>query len=309
MENERDERRRAVEAPVASTAVDTSLPAPSPPEDVPTGAVSRDPLEKPKNRKRRGRRGDGGQAAAAPAAGGWSWTRARAVACAALRAAAKAGAKALVAALAVAAAAPRPVAAHGYLASPAARNVQHNSDWCPQCLNAGGPWTVYAKGHPARYGVCGDPWKGPRDHEAGGRHATPPRLAATYAAGQTFVARVRLTANHLGRWSLRLCPVPDGASPAAERAAVTQKCFDKHLLKRADGKGPYTPVPGGASDFAVKYRLPAGLRCRRCVVQWTYETGNSCNPPGIPNPQRGMESCATSTNGEAFWNCADVRIR
>lgn len=216
-------------------------------------------------------------------------------------------AKALVAYLVLAGGAPA-ARGHGYLAGPAARNVQRNTDWCPQCLNAGGPWTVYARGRPARYGVCGDPWNAARRHEAGGSKATPPRLAATYRAGQTFVAKVVLTANHLGRWSLRLCPVPRGASAAAERAAVTQACFDKHLLRRADGRGAFTPVPGGASTFAVKYVLPKGLRCERCVMQWTYETGNSCNPPGIAAPQPGMESCATSTNGEGFWNCADVRI-
>lgn len=30
------------------------------------------------------------------------------------------------------------VAGHGMLSEPAARNVLANSDWCPQCLSAGG---------------------------------------------------------------------------------------------------------------------------------------------------------------------------
>jgi hypothetical protein len=191
------------------------------------------------------------------------------------------------------------VRGHGYLADPAARNVQHNSDYCPGCLNAGGPWLVYSagRGRP-RYGVCGDPWNGPKHHEAGGKYATPIRTARTFKSGQVFTARVVLTANHVGRWSLRLCP----------RIKPTQSCFDAHVLQRADGKGPYTPVPGNKSTFRVRYKLPRGLKCKRCVVQWTYETGNSCNPPGIPRPNPGLDSCKRSTNGEQFWNCADVRI-
>lgn len=218
----------------------------------------------------------------------------------------KAVGKAAVAYLAVVGSVPA-ASGHGFLERPAARNVQHNSDWCPQCLNAGGPWLVYAHGK-ARYGVCGDKWDGPRDHEAGGKYATPPRIADTYFTGQTFTAKAKFTANHKGRWSLRLCPVPGGGTAAEERRATTQRCFDKHVLHRADGTGPYTEVPPSASVVSAKYVLPKGVRCRRCVLQWTYETGNSCNPPGVHRPDPGLSSCKVSTNGEQFWNCADVRI-
>lgn len=50
------------------------------------------------------------------------------------------------------------VAAHGFLAEPAARNVLANSDYCPQCLNAGGPGVVGGGGKvwPAgSHGICG----------------------------------------------------------------------------------------------------------------------------------------------------------
>jgi hypothetical protein len=219
----------------------------------------------------------------------------------------RSAAKLLVAVLAVSSAA-APVAAHGFLATPAARNVQHNSDWCPHCLNAGGPWKVYQRGRTPRYGVCGDAWDAPKHHEVGGKYATPPRIANTYRSGAIFTAVVRLTVNHKGRWSLRLCRLPGDGSPATERRALTQRCFNQHVLRRADGKGPFTLVPGTQYTFAVRYRLPRGVRCARCVLQWTYETGNSCNPPGIPRPTPGLDSCARSTNGEMFWNCADVRI-
>lgn len=183
--------------------------------------------------------------------------------------------------------------AHGYLAQPAARNVQHNSDWCPQCLNGGG--------------VCGDPSDGPRNHEAFGKYATQ-RLAATYASGGTLRARVVITANHLGRWGLRLCALDDD-SPAAERRALPD-CFER--LKRADGGGTWVYLSSSASESSATFRLPKGVRCKRCVLQWRYQTGNSCTPRGTPprhaNPH--LQECGTpgAPVMERFTNCADVRI-
>lgn len=60
----------------------------------------------------------------------------------------------------------------GYLQSPPSRNLVHNSNYCPDCLAAGGPALVSgglrwpARGGGA--GICGDPGEGPRQHEAGG---------------------------------------------------------------------------------------------------------------------------------------------
>lgn len=198
--------------------------------------------------------------------------------------------KVFVATMAVCASA---VSGHGYLAQPAARNVQRNSDYCPQCLNGGGTWTVFSAGLPGRYGVCGDAWNGPKPHERG-----PFRVAGTYRAGGTLRARVVLTANHRGRWGLKLCPSRTGK----------QSCFDAHVLKRADGKGPWTQVPANQNSFTVSYRLPRGLKCRQCVLQWTYETGNSCNLSGGSGSITGVSRCTQSTNWERFWNCADIAI-
>lgn len=178
---------------------------------------------------------------------------------------------------------------HGYLATPESRNVQMNSDYCPQCLNAGGTWAVFQGGLPGKYGVCGDPADGPRKHER------PVRISKTYRAGEVIRVKVVLTANHKGRWGLKLCPSTN----------VSQECFDAHVLKRTDGRD-YTNV-GSKSTFSVKYRLPKGVRCRWCVLQWTYETANSCNLPGSP-VLGGLPDCRSSTNWERFWNCADVRI-
>lgn len=205
-------------------------------------------------------------------------------------------------------------AAHGYLAEPKARNVLANSNYCPHCLAAGGPSVTYGGGRTwpnSRHGVCGDPHTGPLDHEAGGKFATKV-VTARYAQGQRVTLRVKITAPHGGRFSFGLCPVPDGASDADERRVVTQKCFDANRLKNADDGTPYWwfgKKPAG--EYAVDFVLPAGVSCKRCVLQWHYETGNSCTIPGTPAQHAmgaGMTPCNQSPNMEEFWNCADVSV-
>lgn len=204
---------------------------------------------------------------------------------------------------------PQPAGGHGYLADPAARNVQRNTDHCPACLNAGG---AAVTGISQRFGVCGDPWNGAKRHEAFGRQAHPPRIARWYRRGQTISVRVDMTANHRGRWSLRLCPLPGSGSPYTERRYLNQRCFNRHKLRRTDGS-MYTYVPSDKHSFRASYRLPRNVTCRRCVLQWLYETANSCSPRGIPARYTGYKlgTCGTrnAPAGEVFVNCADIAIK
>lgn len=206
-------------------------------------------------------------------------------------------------------------ACHGFMAEPAARNVVHNSNYCPHCLAAGGPGVTYADGRvwpKSRHGVCGDPHTGPLDHEAGGKFATK-KITGVYARGQKVTIKIKITAPHGGRFSFGLCPVPDGATPAAERAAVTQACLDSNPLKNAVDGTPYWWFgKRGVGEYTMDFVLPAAITCKRCVLQWHYETGNSCTIPGTPAAHvmsENMVSCATSNSMEEFWNCADVSIR
>lgn len=45
------------------------------------------------------------------------------------------------------------------------------------------------------------------------------------------------------------------------------------------------------STITVRYRLPSGVTCENCVLQWYWQTGNSA-----------------SNFPETFWNCADIRV-
>jgi len=53
---------------------------------------------------------------------------------------------------------------------------------------------------------------------------------------------------------------------------------------------PQSGVNG--NRFTMRYILPAGVTCERCVLQWHWQTGNS--PWSFP---------------EGFWGCADIRIQ
>jgi hypothetical protein len=101
-------------------------------------------------------------------------------------------------------------------------------------------------------------------------------------------------------------------SDAAERKTVTQKCFDANRLLNAKDGTPYWwfgKKPAG--EYTMDFRLPPGISCARCVLQWHYESGNSCTIPGTPEQHvmsPNMVPCDQTGVMEEFWNCADVSV-
>ena len=55
---------------------------------------------------------------------------------------------------------------------------------------------------------------------------------------------------------------------------------DRWVIPRASGE-----------PYVIHLKVPVGIACERCVLQWYYQTGNSVD-----------------TFPESFWNCADVKI-
>lgn len=200
---------------------------------------------------------------------------------------------------------------HGSVRDPPARNVLANSNYCPDCLNAGGVSVMYnGLRSKARYGVCGDPWNAKKDHEAGGKFAKG-KIARTYKSGSTIGIKLSFSANHMGRMSFSICDLPDQQmSKSRERSLTTQRCFDKNVLRRADGKGVYSFLIGNEEKLTVKYKLPRGLKCKHCVLQWHWETGNSCCPANTSYKycEFGVSKCFRYTVPEEWYNCADIRI-
>lgn len=121
-------------------------------------------------------------------------------------------------------------------------------------------------------GVCGDPYVGPRKHEAGGIYASG-IIAAKYPANtKTVTVTVLLTVNHLGYFEFRLCPHNDPTVP------VTQRCLDKHLLSIEEGsikhrKMRFYPKEELGPTYNLSLEIPLGMICTQCVLQWRYHTG------------------------------------
>ncbi|XP_067653661.1 uncharacterized protein [Haliotis asinina] len=193
--------------------------------------------------------------------------------------------------------------AHGRLMDPPARNsmwrlgfnnpVNYNDNE----LYCGGRMVQWLR-NSGKCGVCGDAYHGKNEHEAGGKYANG-IITRSFHEGDIIPVTVHLTANHLGWFEFRICPVND------PKKRVTQKCLDKHQLKRPDGKGMKYYVPKGKYNAFFNYtvQLPPGLTCKQCVIQWKYRTGNTWDK----DDKSGL-FCLGCGPQEEFYNCADVEI-
>ena len=134
-------------------------------------------------------------------------------------------------------------------------------------------------------------------------------IVRRYTSGQRITVAADITANHKGYFEFRLCPQNNPAVP------VTEACLDRYLLA-GDGGTRYSrlwpPVAcsppsryylgEGTRRFSTSVKLPVGLSCRHCVLQWRYVGGNNW---GIcPGGQAGV-GCG---HQEEFRACADVAI-
>ena len=72
---------------------------------------------------------------------------------------------------------------------------------------------------------------------------------------------------------MRLCPL-DGDPTIAER----QECFNKYPLY-LEGESSYRfNIPEDSAKqetFNYKVKLPDGVTCSQCVIQWIYYTGKN----------------------------------
>lgn len=222
----------------------------------------------------------------------------------------------------------------------------------------GGAWTPYdpldATLGPARagdHGPCGDPAGGGGAHEVGGQFYFGGKTVATYTAGGTVDFELAITAHHNGFMEWWVCDVDKcgGADPTGACFATPGACvrLDRvaHPACEAGTEsdcGPIQPgypsrwylpckgsaggIPGtgtplvfGGSSGKMRYALPAGFSCERCVAQWYWATANSCFPPGVSgyrypaawsNCPTDMPTCGAGAPWpEEFWTCSDVTIK
>ncbi|KAI5637823.1 lytic polysaccharide mono-oxygenase, cellulose-degrading domain-containing protein [Phthorimaea operculella] len=142
-------------------------------------------------------------------------------------------------------------------------------------------------------GICGDAYNiaPPRPHELGGTYGLG-LIVARYAPGALISTTVDLTTSHKGFWQFKLCPDPESSD---------QACFDKHVLETEDGEEKYYPTRG-SGKYNVTYRLPKGVICDHCVLQWRYTAGNNWGICG--NGSQGL-GCGAQ---EQFGACSDISI-
>ncbi|XP_076466483.1 uncharacterized protein LOC143297847 [Babylonia areolata] len=154
-----------------------------------------------------------------------------------------------------------------------------------------------------RCGVCGDPYDAPqpRENEAGGVYANGV-IVRTYRQGQVIPVDVKITANHLGYFVFKLCPNNN------VKKAVTHDCLDQHVLSfvgpSGEDLGQKFYIDSKVDTKHVRLQLPSDVTCTQCVLQWTYNTGNSWGCDSGPSGR----CCIGCGHQENFVNCADIAI-
>nr|XP_053647621.1 uncharacterized protein LOC128699121 [Cherax quadricarinatus] len=195
---------------------------------------------------------------------------------------------------------------HGRLMDPPARNSMWRFGY-PNPVNYNdnelycGGYVVHYNKNGGRCGVCGDNYqeKTPRSHENRGIFGNGINTK-NYVSGQVINIEAELTTNHKGRMEVRLCPHNDPST------AITQECFDQYPLPLEGTSDFRFIIPEDspkAGVFTWKVKLPDGVTCSACVIQWTYFAGNTWgfdNATGEAAQGKGPQ--------ETFINCADVYI-
>lgn len=99
---------------------------------------------------------------------------------------------------------------------------------------------------------------------------------------------IDITANHDGYFEFKLCQNDE------KMKVVTQDCFDKNLLEVVNenneelipiekanmlnismNKFKYFVPFANRSKFHIELKLPDNVKCKYCVLQWRYHTGNN----------------------------------
>ncbi|XP_039756087.1 uncharacterized protein LOC120630852 [Pararge aegeria] len=190
------------------------------------------------------------------------------------------------------------VAGHGRVLGPPSRASMWRSgfpmepNYDDDGLNCGGFARQYLT-NGGKCGLCGDPYdvEEPRPHELGGLYGQG-IIVAKYEAGQVINATVQISAYHRGYWVFKICPDPH---------ITDQSCFDQHPVELEEGGTRFYPPKEGI--YSLNYRLPKGLICEHCVLQWRYIAGNNW---GICEDETQGLGCG---NQETFGACSDISIR
>lgn len=193
------------------------------------------------------------------------------------------------------------ISGHGYLWDPVNRssrwrtganapvNYNDNGLWC------GGYGTQWSQ-NGGKCGVCGDNYADPkpRQNELGGTFGQG-EVVKAYKMGSVIEVTARITANHRGHIYFRICNL--------DAELESEACFERYKILTSTGADTY-PLPStSAGDYKISLKLPNGLSCNHCVMQWTYVAGN--NWGYCTDGSGGKLGCGPQ---EHFRTCSDIRI-
>jgi len=190
---------------------------------------------------------------------------------------------------------------HGYLKSPIARSsIQLRPDfptsgpyyWDHQAVWCG---NVQQDLSYSTCGRCGDV-RGEITFNQGGYYDKG-IIVASYTSGSIIEVVSEFGASHYGQFHYELCP----------STVETDNCFQ--LLTIVGGSEQVMPnnrmcTPYDNSQtrpITTRLQLPAGVRCTRCTLRWTYRTFY----PGSSD----WNVCGLDQRpAQTFRNCADISI-
>ncbi|XP_037037766.1 uncharacterized protein LOC119075432 [Bradysia coprophila] len=138
-------------------------------------------------------------------------------------------------------------------------------------------------------GRCGDA-PGNTHANQGGRYDKG-IITATYNAGARIRVEAQLDAAHQGFFHLELCAQQTENNNCFQRLPV--------LASNNQVRDGTACVTMASQTIWAEIQLPAGVRCNRCTLRWTYRTAY----PPAPN------TCFNPNPAQTFRNCADIRIQ
>ncbi|TRY68536.1 hypothetical protein TCAL_07254 [Tigriopus californicus] len=165
--------------------------------------------------------------------------------------------------------------------------------------------------HEGKCAICGDEWESEdRPHEVPGKYATGIIGRSYFEPGQVIETIIDVVANHKGYYYFKLCV---NNNPEKD---PDQSCFDQHPLKFEDGSDIYV-IPldyDKGARIINKVKLPEGITCWQCILQWTWIAGNRWGV-GPQTPFHYTEDCLNDEEGklgcgnqETFRGCSDICI-
>ncbi|CAG5133342.1 unnamed protein product, partial [Candidula unifasciata] len=135
-------------------------------------------------------------------------------------------------------------------------------------------------------GVCGDASDEPtpRRHEAGGELSPNPTPVKAFETGSYLTVVMETSSSLFGHFEFRLCNISHNME------TPSQNCFDQTQLTILESElGTEYQIGSRQGIHVLNLRLPTGVVCSHCIVQWTHKTGFTTN----------QESCLTCPGGES----------